>query len=74
MLLGMTALTWVILIPAVGCWPAAGYLVYRINRSGKRHEEHAEHERAELMAAHAPAADAPGVAAGGSSEPHTPGV
>ncbi len=65
--LGLTPLTWVILVPAVGCWPAAGYLVYRINRSAKRHEEHADHERERLLAAHAQS-----VAAAG--EPDVPGA
>jgi len=69
MLLGMSALTWVILIPAVGCWPAAGYLVYRINRWGKKHEEHAELERAQLLAAHVQAAGATG-----SREPEAPAL
>ena len=68
MLLGLTALTWVVLIPAGGCWPAAGYLVYRINRAAKRHEEHADHEREQLLAAHAQRQAAGPV----TSEPETP--
>ncbi len=49
----MTALTWVILVPAVGCWPAAAYLVFLVHRSGKRHAEQEAIERARLLAAHA---------------------
>ena len=53
MLLGMTALTWLILVPAVGCWPAAGYLVYLVNRSGKRHEEREATSASGCSSAHA---------------------
>jgi len=48
--LGLTALTWIILIPATLCWPAAGYLVYLVWRSGKRHDERERLEREQGLA------------------------
>lgn len=53
MFLGLSALTWIILIPCTLCWPAAGYLVYIVHRSAKRHEvgEKAERERLLCIAA-----------------------
>jgi len=45
MLLGITALTWLVLIPCVACWPIAGYVVYLVHRSGKRHDEREAAER-----------------------------
>jgi hypothetical protein len=44
-MLGLSALTWVILIPATLCWPAAGYVVYLVWRSAKRHDERDRIER-----------------------------
>jgi heme/copper-type cytochrome/quinol oxidase subunit 2 len=51
MLLGLTALTWIILIPATMCWPVAGIFVYLLWRWSKKHEEHAEAERERLLEA-----------------------
>jgi hypothetical protein len=61
MLLGLTALTWVILIPATMCWPVAGFIVYLVWRSSQHHEEAAEAERKRLLdAAAAQTASGPG--------------
>jgi len=49
MFLGLSALTWVILIPCTLCWPAAGYLVYVVHRSAKRHEVGEALERERLL-------------------------
>ena len=38
-LLGLTALGWLVLIPATACWPAAGVVVYFVVRSARRHDE-----------------------------------
>ena len=43
--LALTALTWVILIPATMCWPVAGVIVYFVWRSAKRHDEREKLER-----------------------------
>jgi hypothetical protein len=51
MLLGLSALTWVVLIPCTLCWPVAGYVVYLVHRSGKRHEEREAAEREQRIAA-----------------------
>jgi hypothetical protein len=68
MLLGMTALSWIILVPAVACWPAAGYLVYRVHQAGRRHDEREALERARLLAAHQQ------VAAAGQADSESPGA
>ncbi|HEX4520343.1 MAG TPA: hypothetical protein VH063_12250 [Gaiellaceae bacterium] len=61
MLVGLTALTWVILIPATLCWPVAGFIVYLVWRSSREHEEHADAERKRLLeAAAARTASGPG--------------
>ncbi len=60
MLVGLTALTWVILIPATMCWPVAGFVVYLVWRSSKHHEEAADAERKRLLDAAAAAQAAPG--------------
>jgi hypothetical protein len=52
--LGLTALTWVILIPCTLCWPAAGFLVYVVHRSAKRHDERERLEREQALAASEP--------------------
>ncbi len=56
MLLGLSALTWVLLIPATMCWPAAGVVVYLVWRHGKRHDERErlEREQGHLPGGHAP--------------------
>jgi hypothetical protein len=48
-LLGWTPLTWVLVIPMVVAWPAAGYLVYVVHRSGKRHDEREKLEREQAL-------------------------
>jgi len=65
MVLGLTALSWVLLIPATMCWPVAGLIVYLVWRSAKRHEEvDAAQRKALLEAATAakPASGPPGPA------------
>ncbi len=50
-MLGLTALSWVLLIPAVLCWPVvvvAGYLIWRWS---KRHTEADEAQRRSLLEA-----------------------
>jgi hypothetical protein len=49
--LGLTALTWVILIPATLCWPVVGFLGYLIWRSAKRHGDADAAERRRLLEA-----------------------
>lgn len=55
-ILGLTALSWLVLIPAVGCWPVAGYVAWRVWKWSKHHEEEAEAERHRLLEAAAQAA------------------
>jgi hypothetical protein len=50
-LVAFSALTWVILVPAVGCWPVAGYVGWRVWQWSKRHEAEAEAERHRLLEA-----------------------
>jgi hypothetical protein len=56
--LGLTALSWVLLIPAVLCWPVVFFAGWLIWRASKRHaaEEDAQRE-ALLEAARAPEPD-----------------
>ncbi len=51
MLLGWTPLTWLLVVPMVVAWPAAGYLVYVVHRSGKRHDEREALEREQRLTA-----------------------
>lgn len=65
MIVAWTALTWVIFVPAVMCWPVAGFVVYLVWRSSKHHEEAADAERKRLLdAAAARTASGPGGPAG----------
>ncbi|HWE83254.1 MAG TPA: hypothetical protein VG265_16505 [Gaiellaceae bacterium] len=50
-MLGITALTLVIVIPLVVAWPIAGYVVYLVWRHGKRHDERERLEREQQLAA-----------------------
>ncbi len=59
-MLGLTALTWIILIPATLCWPAVGVLLYFIWRSAKRHTAHDDAQREALLEAAARPAAGPG--------------
>ena len=54
MLLGMTALTWLIAIPLVLAWPIAGFVIYLVYRSGKRHDEREALEREQAVPASEP--------------------
>jgi hypothetical protein len=47
--LGLTALTWLVLIPCTLCWPAVGVVLYLVHRSGKRHDERARLEREQAL-------------------------
>jgi heme/copper-type cytochrome/quinol oxidase subunit 2 len=49
--LGLTALSWVLLIPAVGVWPVVGVIVYFVWRWAKRTAEADEARRKELLSA-----------------------
>ena len=62
MVLGLTALTWIILIPATLCWPVVGIAVYFLWRWSKHHEEIDAAQRKALLEAAAqpaPGPDAP---------------
>ena len=59
MLLGLTALTWIILIPATLCWPAVGLVIYFIWRSAKRHDGSATTPSARRCSRPPPAAAGP---------------
>jgi hypothetical protein len=48
-MLGLSALTWVILIPCTLVWPVAGYAVYLLHRSAKRHDERERLEREQAL-------------------------
>ena len=50
-MLALTALTWVILVPAVLCWPVVGMAGYLIWRSAKRHGDADKARREALLAA-----------------------
>jgi len=50
-MLGLTAVGWVVLIPAVACWPVAGFACWWIWRWSKRHEEADAAERQRLLEA-----------------------
>ena len=50
MLVGLSALSWVILIPSTLCWPIVGYFGYRIFKSAKRHGDADRLERERLLA------------------------
>ena len=59
MVLGLTALSWILLIPATMCWPVAGLIVYLVWRSAKRHEEIDAAQRKALLEAAARPAPGP---------------
>jgi hypothetical protein len=48
---GLSALSWVLLIPAVLVWPLVGFLVYLIWRWAKRSSAADEAQRRELLEA-----------------------
>jgi hypothetical protein len=50
MLVGMTALSWVVLLAMVGAWPAAGLLALFVVRSWRRHDRRLAADRAEAAA------------------------
>jgi len=49
--LGLTALSWVLLIPAVLCWPVVCFVIYLIWRWAKRSGEADEAQRKALLEA-----------------------
>ena len=62
MLLGLTAINWIILIPATLCWPVVGVVLYLIWRSAKRHTTHDDAQREALLEAAArPSGAGPGL-------------
>jgi hypothetical protein len=50
-MLGLTALSWILLIPAVLCWPVVAFAGYLVWRSAKRHGEVEAAERQRLLEA-----------------------
>ena len=58
-MLGLSALSWVLLIPAVGVWPLAAFVVYLIWRWAKRSSEADEAQRRALLEAAAKPPDEP---------------
>lgn len=50
-MLGLTALSWLLLIPAVAVWPVVGIIVYFIWRWAKRSAEADEAQRKALLEA-----------------------
>jgi hypothetical protein len=62
--LGLTALSWLLLVPAVLCWPVIGVAGYLVWRSAKRHgDADAAHRKALLERASQPVSGS-----GGSAE------
>ncbi len=59
-MLGLTALSWVLLIPAVLCWPIVALIGWRIWQWSKHHEEADAAERQRLLEAAAQAPSPPG--------------
>jgi membrane protein implicated in regulation of membrane protease activity len=60
-LVGLSALSWVLLIPAVAVWPLAGLVIYLIWRWAKRSTEADEAQRKALLdAAAKPPEEPPG--------------
>jgi flagellar basal body-associated protein FliL len=51
MVLGLTAINWIILIPATLVWPLVAIVLYPIWRSAKRHEHADEAQRRALLEA-----------------------
>jgi hypothetical protein len=49
--LGLTALSWVLLIPAVLCWPVVFFVGWLIWRSSKRHAAAEDAQRQQLLEA-----------------------
>ena len=60
MVLGLTAINWIILIPATLVWPLVGVVLYFIWRSAKRHDDVDKAQRQALLDAAAAAQQAPG--------------
>jgi hypothetical protein len=60
-MLAMTALSWLVFIPAVMCWPIAGAIVYVVWKRSKHHEEAADEQRRALLEAAARSTAEPGV-------------
>jgi hypothetical protein len=50
-LVGLTALSWVLLIPAVLCWPVVFFVGWMIWRWSKRHTEADDAQREALLEA-----------------------
>ena len=50
-MVGLTALSWLVLIPAVACWPVAGLVVYLVWRNAKHHHAADDAHREALLEA-----------------------
>ena len=50
-MLGLTALSWILLIPAVLCWPVVFFAGWLIWRASKRHEAEEDAQRQRLLEA-----------------------
>ena len=50
-MLGLTALSWVLLIPAVLCWPVVFFFGWLVWRASKRHEAEEDAQRERLLEA-----------------------
>ncbi len=59
MVLGLTAINWIILIPATLVWPLVGVVLYFLWRSAKRHDDADAAQRRALLEAAAAAQQAP---------------
>jgi hypothetical protein len=57
--LGLSALSWVLLIPAVAVWPIVGFAIYLVWRWAKRSSEADEAQRRALLEAAAKPPDEP---------------
>jgi hypothetical protein len=57
--LGLTALSWVLLIPAVAVWPVVGFFIYLLWRWAKRSSEADEAQRKALLEAAAKQSEKP---------------
>ena len=60
MVLGLTAINWIILIPATLVWPLVGVVLYFVWRSAKRHDDADAAQRRALLDAAAAGQHAPG--------------
>jgi nitrogen fixation-related uncharacterized protein len=60
MVVGLTAINWIILIPATLVWPLVGIVLYFVWRSAKRHDDADSAQRRALLEAAAASERTPG--------------